>query len=240
VITDLPEAAMPDHLTDALRRHGVLSTGRVRDVTTDAPRDLLMSRIVRVKLAYDGPAEKAPATLILKISKPRDGRTTLRAREKCSSITLWRRRRRLAFCCVASMRCTRRRPKRGTCCWRMWPTAIATERPLPPTEPQCRMIVGTLARFHAAWWDATKGSVSVVAPPDPAMVRDIYQRIEGLWANLLDRLGDRLSADRRWIYERFLATPINPRLATRKNLSIVHGDPATFSPSSVPRQRVTR
>jgi thiamine kinase-like enzyme len=66
--------------------------------------------------------------------------------------------------------------------------------------------------------------VSVVAPPDPAMLRDIYRRIEGFWANLSDRLGDRLSADRRWIYERFLATPINPRLVTRKNLSIVHGD----------------
>jgi len=45
----------------------------VRDVTTDAPRDLLMSRIVRLKLAYDGPAEKAPASLILKTWGPRDG-----------------------------------------------------------------------------------------------------------------------------------------------------------------------
>jgi hypothetical protein len=102
---------------------------------------------------------------------------------------------------------------------------VATEWPLPPTEPQCRMIVGMLARFHAAWWDATRGSVSVVAPPDPAIVRDIYQRLERYWANLSDRLGDRLSADRRQIYERFLAAPPHfPRLATRKNLSIVHGD----------------
>jgi hypothetical protein len=60
VTADLAEAGKPDHLTDALRRHGVLSTGRVRDVTTDAPRDLLMSRIVRLKLAYDGPAEGRP------------------------------------------------------------------------------------------------------------------------------------------------------------------------------------
>src|SRR5215471_4812854 len=73
VTTDLSEAAKPDHLTDALRRHGVLPTGRVRDVTTDAPRDLLMSRIVRLKLAYDGPAEKAPASIILKTWGPRDG-----------------------------------------------------------------------------------------------------------------------------------------------------------------------
>ena len=73
VTADLPEAARPDHLTGALRRHGVLSTGRVREVTTDAPRALLMSRIVRLKLAYDGPAEKAPASFILKTWGPRDG-----------------------------------------------------------------------------------------------------------------------------------------------------------------------
>jgi hypothetical protein len=57
VTTDLPDAAKPDHLTDALRRHGVLSAGRVRDVTTDALRDTLLSRIVRIKLAYEGAAD---------------------------------------------------------------------------------------------------------------------------------------------------------------------------------------
>ena len=96
---------------------------------------------------------------------------------------------------------------------------IATEWPLPPTEPQCRAIVGVLARFHAAWWDATQ------AEPDMPMVRDLYQRLPGFWANLSDRLGDCLSADRRRIYERFFAAPPHfARLATRKNLSIVHGD----------------
>ena len=90
VTTGLPEAAKPDHLTDALRRHGVLSTGRVRDVTTDAPRDLLMSRIVRIKLAYDGPAEKAPASLILKTWGPRDGvPEAWSAREVPSAIAAW-------------------------------------------------------------------------------------------------------------------------------------------------------
>ena len=35
VTTDLPDAAKPEHLTEALRRHGVLLAGRVRDVTTE-------------------------------------------------------------------------------------------------------------------------------------------------------------------------------------------------------------
>ena len=45
VTTDLPDAAKPEHLTAALRRHGVLLAGRVRDVTTEGPRDTLVSRI---------------------------------------------------------------------------------------------------------------------------------------------------------------------------------------------------
>ncbi|MGE3703491.1 MAG: hypothetical protein AB7G08_32885, partial [Hyphomicrobiaceae bacterium] len=89
----------------------------------------------------------------------------------------------------------------------------------------CRAIVGALARFHAAWWDAPQPGVSVGAQPDMAMVRDIYQRLQGFWANLSDRLGDHLSPDRRRIYERFFAAPPHfARMATRKNLSIVHGD----------------
>jgi thiamine kinase-like enzyme len=227
VTADLPDAARADHLTEALRRHGVLSAGRVRDVTTDAPRDTLVSRIVRLKLAYEGPAEKAPASLILKIPKPRDGaQDPTEAREvQFYNTVAPATPAGLLLCCFDAVHSPQ------TKAWHLLledvtdSHRIATEWPLPPTEPQCRMIVGTLARFHAAWWDATKGSVSVVAPPDPAMVRDIYQRIEGFWANLSDRLGDRLSADRRWIYERFLAAPPHfPRLATRKNLSIVHGD----------------
>jgi hypothetical protein len=73
VTTDLPDVARPDHLTEALRRHGVLSAGRVRDVTAKGPRDLLMSRIVRLELTYEGAAERAPASLILKTWRPREG-----------------------------------------------------------------------------------------------------------------------------------------------------------------------
>ena len=53
VTTDLPDAAKPDHLTEALRRHGVLLAGRVRDVTTEGPRDTLVSRIARLKLTFE-------------------------------------------------------------------------------------------------------------------------------------------------------------------------------------------
>lgn len=219
--TGLPDAAKPDHLTDALRRHGMLSAGRVRDVTTDAPRDTLQSRIVRLKLAYEGAAEKAPASLILKLWRPRDGLPEA-----------WQGREVLFYDTVAPatpagplLRCFDAGQSPQTKAWHLLledvtnSHHIATEWPLPPTEPQCRAIVGVLARFHAAWWDARQ------AEPNMALMRDLYQRLPGFLANLSDRLGDRLSADRRRIYERFLAAPPHlARMATRKNLSIVHGD----------------
>ena len=39
--------------------------------------------------------------------------------------------------------------------------AIATVWPLPPTSQQCEHIVGTFARFHAAWWDDPRLGSSV-------------------------------------------------------------------------------
>ncbi|MBV8398299.1 MAG: hypothetical protein JOZ17_06125 [Acetobacteraceae bacterium] len=140
--TDLPDAAKPDHLTDALRRHGVLSAGRVRDVTTDAPRDTLVSRIVRLKLAYEGPAEKAPASLILKMWRARDGVPEA-----------WAAREVLFYDTVAPatlpgplLRCFDAGQSPQTKAWHLLledvtdSHRIATEWPLPPTEPQCRAI----------------------------------------------------------------------------------------------------
>ena len=67
----LPDATQPAHLTDALRRSGVLAEGHVRDVTVESSRATLLSRITRLSLAYDGPAgSAAPNSLILKTGLP--------------------------------------------------------------------------------------------------------------------------------------------------------------------------
>ena len=189
-----------------------------------------MSRIARLKLTFEGPAEKAPTyadpedVQASRWYDPRNGGA------KCSSITPWRRLRPLASCCAASMRGTRRRPKRGYLLLEDVTDShrIATEWPLPPTEPQCRIDrwrAGALPRRVVGC--ATKGSVSVAgAELTPAMVRDIYQRMRGF-------MGQPLGSPRRSTVGRSTLdlralpckTPINkPRLVTRKNLSIVHGD----------------
>src|SRR6516162_3332712 len=67
---DLPRAAQPEYLTDALRRAGALRAGRVCDVVVESSKPTILSRIIRLRLSYDGPAADAPASLILKTGLP--------------------------------------------------------------------------------------------------------------------------------------------------------------------------
>ena len=65
----LPKAVDAKYLTCALRRCGALDAGRVRDVAVESSRPTLLSRIMRLRLNYDGAVE-GPASLILKIGLP--------------------------------------------------------------------------------------------------------------------------------------------------------------------------
>src|SRR5262245_44517969 len=65
----LPKAAEADYLTDALHRCGALAVGRVRDLLVESSRATLRSRIIRLRLTYDGDVD-APAFVILKTGLP--------------------------------------------------------------------------------------------------------------------------------------------------------------------------
>jgi hypothetical protein len=67
---DLPRAAQPEYLTETLRRCGVLRGNRVTDALVESSRATILSRIIRLRLSYDGPAADAPASLILKTGLP--------------------------------------------------------------------------------------------------------------------------------------------------------------------------
>ena len=67
---DLPRAAQPEYLTETLRRCGVLGGNRVTDALVESSRATILSRIIRLRLSYDGPATDAPASLILKTGLP--------------------------------------------------------------------------------------------------------------------------------------------------------------------------
>src|SRR5438874_2062915 len=66
----LPTAAQAEHLSEALRRSGALAHGRVREVAVESSRAKLLSRIIRLRLAYDGDAAEAPNSVIVKTALP--------------------------------------------------------------------------------------------------------------------------------------------------------------------------
>jgi thiamine kinase-like enzyme len=223
-----PDLADAAHLTAILRRNGVLADGRVREVTADAPRNMILSRIVRLRLAYEGMADGAPASLILKLPLPRAG-----------GPVAWAGREVAFYRDVAPatppglvMRCYDTAFDGDSKDWHLVledltdTHTIATEWPVPPTDAQCRAIVGTFARFHAAWWDDKRLGVSLGDWVTPAMAQERLKFLQDSWRRFSDLLGDRLSPERRALYERFVAGPL-PFLArqeTRRNLCIVHGD----------------
>ncbi len=60
----LPESITPEALTLVLRRSGVLGEGRVGEVIVESARATVLSRIVRLRLIYDGdaPARRRPSS----------------------------------------------------------------------------------------------------------------------------------------------------------------------------------
>src|ERR1700753_3385542 len=149
---DLPEAAQAVALTDALRETGVLAGGRVSGVVLESDRKTVLSRILRLRLSYDGPAGAAPNTLIFQTGLPR------------TMAPSWHGgRQEVAFYTDVAPklpdgvvpRCFGAHWDGATGAWHLLlqdltdSHVIATEWPLPPTQAQCETILAAHARLHA-------------------------------------------------------------------------------------------
>lgn len=224
---DLPAAIDAGYLTNALRQGGVLA-GRVCEVAVESSRKTLLSRIIRLRLAWEG-APDAPRALIFK-SAPADRPGGL-ADAGRSEVEFYTR--------VAAAMPQRLVPRCFDAVWqadtKAWHLlledltdthAAATAWPLPPTLDECERIVAALARFHAAWWDDPRLGVSVGHWADADAIKQHLRRSAEKFQTFADKLGDRLSPERRALYEQFFAKAprLFARYHSRSNLSIVHGD----------------
>jgi hypothetical protein len=224
----LPTTAEADHLTEVLRRSGVLGSARVCDVAAINSFAKLRSLTWRLRLSYDGSAGQAPASLILKTGHvDRDGRPS------------YANRREIAFYreiapsldvgivprCYGAIEVTDISP------WHLLledltvSHFLATEHPLPPTAEQCEKIVEAWAKFHAAWWDDPRLGAAVGSWPAPAWGRYLRGFQEQL-SRFNDRFGQVMPAERHEIYRRLIdqAPRLLARLDSRRNLTLVHGD----------------
>jgi hypothetical protein len=228
-IERLPEAAEATHLTEVLRRSGALGDARVREVMVESSRPTILSRIIRLRLTYDGDAGTAPSSIILK--------TGLAERNHKG----WRggRQEVVFYNEIAAVMSSRLVP---LCYEAHWDAAtdswhlllenladshvIVTTWPLPPTQIQCERIVDAWARFHAAWWEDPRLGTSVGIWPESATIDRTVQDFAQAFAKFADGMGDRLSAERRALYERWpdAAPRLIARYQSHRALTIAHGD----------------
>jgi hypothetical protein len=223
----LPAAAEPTRLTAALRDAGVLTDGRVRDVTVESARSTILSRIVRLRIAYDGATADAPPSLIFKTGLPE--RMNAKWAGGRHEVAFYRQ--------IAATMPARVTPRCFDAQWDAenhgWHLLledltdthrIATNWPIPPTVTDSERIIVTWARFHAAWWDDPRIGTSIGTWQDPENSQLAAFAAE--FERFADRMGDRLAPDRRKIYERFIAAGhrLNARYHSRRNMTIVHGD----------------
>jgi hypothetical protein len=76
---------------------------------------------------------------------------------------------------------------------------------LPPPQANAEQIVDALARIHAHWWDHPRLGRDVGVVPTATSLGAERAENEQRWRAFADLLGDRLSIERRGVYERVRA-----------------------------------
>jgi hypothetical protein len=236
----LPRAAGADYLTEVLRRSGAIDRGHVSDVVVESERALLISRIIRLRLVYDGATVDAPASVILKTALPEPVVTTWNSTGR-QEVAFYRQ---IAAAMPQGLvlHCFDAEYDDATRAWHILledltdSHVIATQWPLPPTQLQCEAILTALARLHAAWWDDPRLGVSVGTWLDDRAMEQRMQRFADNFVAFADRLGDDLPPARRNLYERLLdaAPRLQMRYNSHQNVTIVHGDAHVWN-SFLPR-----
>jgi hypothetical protein len=218
------------HLSAILERAGVLGDLHVQDVTIISDHPTLVSRIIRLRLTYDGPANTLPSSLIVKTGLPaQEGSEWSHGLQEVAFYSD------VAPSLPAGLvpRCFEAHRADATTPWHLVledltdTHALPTEWPLPPSEAQCRTIIGSLGRFHAAWWEDPRLGISVGAWPDDAATGRLIQQVGGHFDVFAECLRDELSHERRAFYQRLIAEI--PRLQEKRyrdarNATLAHGD----------------
>ena len=209
-----PAAASAEHLTRVLGQP-------VAEVTIERSFSTVLSHIFRLRLAYEGDAAGAPASLILKaglLDRPggpwRPGQREVDFYRQVAPATPT----------GLLPRCFQGHADAETGAWHLLledltdTHRIATPWPLPPTFEQCTSIIRTQARFHAAWWNDDRLGVTIGTLGEPS-VDHMTRQFEGFARDF----GDRLPAERRDLHQRLIRSA--PRLLERAQpRTIVHGD----------------
>ena len=234
VITDVKEVT-PEWLTTVLRTNGHLDHEHVTAVELRSSRQTIISNIHYLELTYSAvTSERSPSKLFLKLSKP--------GFDSEIAASFGKRESEFYNVIAKSMNDPPSAPcydaafspdngKSHMLLADLSETHFQTDWPLPPTKPHCEAVIDSLAKFHAAWWDHPQLGNSIGKFPTSNSIDEYVQSMEKKFAGFVDFLDDRLSVERRRLYERVLSTVagvwkerIRENRTEGKDLTLIHGD----------------
>jgi hypothetical protein len=225
----LPATIEPTQLTATLRTAGVLPEGQVTSVRSVHDFPTVLSHLHRLKLEYEGAAANAPRHLYLKTGQPGGPGAAMDSG-----------RREVAFYTTVAPetppgllpRCFDAQAAPAGATWHLLledltdTHFVASQWPLPPTVAQTEIIMRCRARFQAAWWDHPRLGDGVGNRPLDDEIDQWRVWLAKLYEDFADALGERLSPQRRMLYEKLFAEA--PRLMQRtrawRHVTIVQGD----------------
>ena len=225
----LPNSIDAGHLTEALRRSGVLGAGCVREARIQESRYTILSEILRLRLHYDGDCDGAPRSLILKTSRPERVQPGWNAGQQ--EVEFYTK---IAPATPMGLlpRCFDAISDPDGTSWHLLledltdTHYIATTWPLPPSMEESARIIDARARFHAAWWDDSRLGISAGSWSSVDDTNSTLKTFGDKFARFVDRTRDAVTFERRTLYERLIDAA--PRLYARyhchRNMTVVQGD----------------
>ncbi len=234
VITDVKQVTA-DWLTRVLRANRHLNQEQVTTVELKSSRQTIISNIYHLRLTYSGEtSERSPLNLFLKLTKEGfdseiAARFGKRESEFYNVIAKSMNEPPSATCYDAAF--SPDTGKSHMLLADLSETHFQTDWPLPPSKPHCEAVLDSLAKFHASWWDHPELGKSIGKFPSSGSIDEYVQSMEKKFAGFVDFLDDRLSADRRQLYERVLSRApgvwkerIREDRTDGKGLTLIHGD----------------
>ncbi len=109
-----------------------------------------------------------------------------------------------------------------------------THRTVHPEEPATRrdieQILDTLAKLHASWWNHRYLGEEIGSLPTAELMAPDFKKLGNAFPDYVEFQGDRLSNERRAIYEQVLARfpdVLGQHLTNQQRLTVVHNDAHT-------------
>ena len=228
VLADL-ESITSGWLTEVLRKSGCLDQGHVTSVRKWGMNLTLVSQVVHLEIDFSqGVSRDNPSRLFLKMTKPdlQEELVGMGEREVkfYTKIATKINHRSLLRCYEAAYDDQEKRFH--LLLEDLAQTHFQTSWPLPPTQDNCIRAIECLAEVHASWWNNPRMKEDIGPMPSSESIGQNFQRLQQVLPNFFDFLGDRISTERRGLYEKVLqATPkLTERILGCKGLTLIHND----------------